>query len=114
MKSKIAIVVAAAGLLAAGTAQASAELADKAGCSSATQPTQRNGTVLQGHFEEAEGHAEADIVAKLKSGKGHPEGNRLRRGPHRDREMDPRDVAASGRKMKAGASRLLFSTASRP
>jgi len=75
MKSKIAIVVAAAGLLMAGTAQASAELADKAGCGKChAVDTKKMGPSFKDVAAKFKGNAtaQADITAKLKSGKGHP------------------------------------------
>jgi cytochrome c len=73
MKSKIAIVVAAAGLLVAGTAQASAELADKAGCGKChAVDTKKMGPSYKDIAKKLKGKPEADVVAKLKSGTGHP------------------------------------------
>jgi cytochrome c len=73
MKSKIAIVVAAAGLLVAGAAQASAELADKAGCGKChAADTKKMGPSYKDIAKKLKGTPEADVVAKLKAGKGHP------------------------------------------
>jgi cytochrome c len=73
MKSKIAIVVAAAGLLMAGTAQASAELADKAGCNKChAVDTKKMGPSYKDIAKKLKGKPETDVVAKLKSGTGHP------------------------------------------
>lgn len=73
MKSKIALVVAAAGLLVAGAAQASAELADKAGCNKChAMDTKKMGSSYKDLAAKHKGTADADLVAKLKEGKGHP------------------------------------------
>jgi cytochrome c len=73
MKSRIAIVVAAAGLLVAGTAQASPELADKAGCNKChAVDTKKMGPSYKDISKKLKGSKEADVVAKLKEGKGHP------------------------------------------
>jgi cytochrome c len=77
MKSKIAIAgaIAAAGLLAAGVSQASQELAEKAGCNKChAVDTKKMGSsykdIAKRHKDNPK--AEADLVAKLKSGAGHP------------------------------------------
>jgi cytochrome c len=73
MKSKIAIVIAAAGLLAAGTAQASAELAEKSGCNKChAADTKKMGPSYKDIAKKHKATADADLVAKLKEGKGHP------------------------------------------
>lgn len=73
MKSKIAIVVAAAGLLVAGTAQASAELADKAGCNKChAMDTKKMGSSYKDLGKKLKDAKTEDVVAKLKEGKGHP------------------------------------------
>jgi cytochrome c len=73
MKSKIAIVVAAAGLLVAGAAQASAELADKAGCNKChAMDAKKMGSSYKDLAKKHKATADADLVAKLKEGKGHP------------------------------------------
>jgi cytochrome c len=72
MKS-IAIVVAAVGLMAAGSAQASAELADKAGCNKChAADTKKMGPSYKDIAKKLKGKPEADVVAKLKAGTGHP------------------------------------------
>jgi cytochrome c len=72
MKSKIAIVIAAAGLLVAGSAQASAEMADKAGCNKCHELDKKKmGPSYKDLAKKVKGK-EADVVAKLKEGKGHP------------------------------------------
>jgi cytochrome c len=73
MKSKIALVVAAAGLLMAGTAQASADLAEKAGCNKChAMDAKKMGSSYKDLAKKHKGTADADLVAKLKEGKGHP------------------------------------------
>lgn len=72
MKS-IAIVVAAVGLMAAGSAQASAELADKAGCNKCHEVAKKKmGPSYKDIAAKLKGKPEADVVAKLKAGTGHP------------------------------------------
>lgn len=72
MKSKIAIVVAATALFVAGTAQASPELADKAGCNKCHELDKKKmGPSYKDMAKKVKGK-EADAVAKLKEGKGHP------------------------------------------
>lgn len=77
MKSKIAIAsaIAAVGLFAAGASQASPELADKAGCNKChAADTKKMGASYKDIAKKYKGNAkaEADLVAKLKSGSGHP------------------------------------------
>ena len=73
MKSRIAIVVAAAGLLVAGTAQASPELADKAGCNKChAMDTKKMGASYKDLAKKHKGTADADLVKKLATGQGHP------------------------------------------
>jgi cytochrome c len=73
MKSRIAIVVAAVGLLAAGTAQASAELADKAGCNKChAMDTKKMGASYKDIAKKHKATADADLVKKLATGQGHP------------------------------------------
>lgn len=75
MKSLVFAVVAAIGLTATGAAQASAELAQKAGCMNChTVDKKKMGPAFKDVAAKYKGNAsaEADIVAKLKSGKGHP------------------------------------------
>jgi cytochrome c len=72
MKSTLAIAFAAAGLLVAGTAQASAEMADKAGCNKChALATKKMGPSYKDLAAKVKGK-EAEVVAKLKDGKGHP------------------------------------------
>jgi cytochrome c len=70
---KVAIVVAAVGLLMAGAAQASADLAEKSGCNKChALDKKKMGPSYQDIAKKLKGKPEADIVAKLKEGKGHP------------------------------------------
>ena len=72
---KFAIVLAAAGLLMAGTAQASADLAEKSGCMTChAVDTKKMGPAFKDVAKKYKGQAsaEADLVGKLKAGKGHP------------------------------------------
>jgi cytochrome c len=69
------IVVAAAGMMTAGVANASAELATKAGCMNCHAiDTKKLGPAFKDVAKKFKGNAtaEADITAKLKAGKGHP------------------------------------------
>jgi cytochrome c len=69
------IVVAAAGMMTAGVANASAELATKAGCMNChAVDTKKLGPAFKDVAKKFKGNAtaEADITAKLKAGKGHP------------------------------------------
>lgn len=80
MKPRFALAgaIAAAGLLVAGAAQASPELADKAGCNKChAVDTKKMGSSYKEIAKRHKGKptAEADIVAKLKSGAGHPKAN---------------------------------------
>lgn len=75
MKSLMFAVVAAVGLSAAGAAQASAELAQKSGCMTChAVDTKKMGPSFKDISKKYKGQAsaEADVVAKLKAGKGHP------------------------------------------
>ncbi len=75
MKSLMFAVLAAVGLSAAGVAQASAELAQKSGCMTChAVDTKKMGPAFKDVAKKYKGNAtaEADLVAKLKSGKGHP------------------------------------------
>ena len=72
---KFAIVLAAAGLLVAGTAQASAELAEKSGCNKChAMDTKKMGPSFKEIAAKYKGKADAaaTIEAKLASAKGHP------------------------------------------
>jgi cytochrome c551/c552 len=80
MKPRFALAsaIAAAGLLVAGVAQASPELADKAGCNKChAVDTKKMGASYKDIAKRHKGNpkAEADLVAKLKSGQGHPKAN---------------------------------------
>jgi cytochrome c len=75
MKLLIVAVVVAVGISAAGVAQATAELAQKAGCMTChAVDTKKMGPAFKEVAKKYKGNAsaEADITAKLKSGKGHP------------------------------------------
>jgi cytochrome c len=75
MKSLMFAVIAAVGLGATGMAQASAELAQKSGCMNChALDTKKMGPAFKDVAKKHKGNAtaEADLVAKLKSGKGHP------------------------------------------
>lgn len=75
MKSLMFAVIAAVGLGATGMAQASAELAQKSGCMNChAVDTKKMGPAFKDIAKKHKGSAtaEADLVAKLKSGKGHP------------------------------------------
>jgi cytochrome c len=75
MKSKLFAVVAAVGLGVAGVAQASADLAQKSGCMTChAVDTKKMGPSFKDVAKKYKGSAsaEADLVTKLKSGKGHP------------------------------------------
>jgi cytochrome c len=73
MKSLMFAVLAAVGLSAAGVAQASPELAQKSGCMNChAVDTKKMGPSFKDIAKKYKGQAEADLVAKLKSGKGHP------------------------------------------
>jgi cytochrome c len=70
---KFAIVLAAAGLLMAGTAQASADLADKAGCNKChAMDTKKMGPSYKDMAKKHKATPDADIVKKLATGQGHP------------------------------------------
>ena len=70
---KVAFVLAAAGLLIAGQAQASAELADKAGCNKChAMDAKKMGPSYKDISAKIKSTPDADIVAKLATGKGHP------------------------------------------
>ena len=75
MKSLMFAVLAAVGLSAAGVAQANADLAQKSGCMTChSVDTKKMGPAFKDVAKKYKGQAsaEADMVAKLKSGKGHP------------------------------------------
>lgn len=75
MKSLMFAVLAAVGLSAAGVAQASADLAQKSGCMTChSVDTKKMGPAFKDVAKKYKGQAaaEGDLVAKLKSGKGHP------------------------------------------
>ncbi len=75
MKSKFAVAVAAVALLVSGAAQASAELADKAGCNKChAADTKKMGPSYKDIAKKYKGNAaaEADLVKKLSTGTGHP------------------------------------------
>jgi len=75
MKSLMFAVLAAVGLSAAGVAQASADLAQKSGCLTChSVDTKKMGPAFKDVAKKYKGNAtaEADLVTKLKSGKGHP------------------------------------------
>jgi cytochrome c len=75
MKSKFAIAFAATALLATGVAQASPELADKAGCNKChAMDTKKMGPAYKDIAKKFKGNAtaQADIVKKLSTGTGHP------------------------------------------
>ncbi len=75
MKLKLAVAVAAAALLTAGAAQASPELADKAGCNKChAVDTKKMGPSYKDIAKKFKGNAsaEADLIERLKTGKGHP------------------------------------------
>ena len=71
--NRFAIVLAAAGLLMAGTAQASAELADKSGCNKChAMDTKKMGPSYKDMGKKLKTAKAEEIVTKLKEGKGHP------------------------------------------
>ena len=75
MKSLMFAVLAAVGLSVTGVAQASADLAQKSGCTTChAVDTKKMGPALKDIAKKYKGQAsaEADLVGKLKSGKGHP------------------------------------------
>jgi cytochrome c len=75
MKSKLAVVVAAAALLTAGAAQAQADLAEKAGCNKChAMDAKKMGPSYKDIAKKYKGKAtaEADIVKKLSTAAGHP------------------------------------------
>ena len=70
---KFAIVLAAAGLLMAGTAQASADLAEKNGCNKChAMDAKKMGPSYKDMGKKLKSAKAEEIVAKLKEGKGHP------------------------------------------
>jgi len=78
MKSKFAVAVAAAALMTAGAVQASPDLADKAGCNKChAVDTKKMGSSYKDIAKKYKGNAaaEAELVEKLKTGKGHPKSN---------------------------------------
>jgi cytochrome c len=73
MKSKIVFVVAAAAMLSAGAAQASADLADKAGCNKChALDTKKMGSSYKDLSAKLKNVPDADVVKKLATGAGHP------------------------------------------
>jgi cytochrome c len=73
MKSKIAIVVAAVSLLAAGAAQASADLAEKAGCNKChALDAKKMGSSYKDLAKKHKATPDADLVKKIAGGQGHP------------------------------------------
>jgi cytochrome c len=75
MKSLMFAVLAAVGLSAAGVAQANADLAQKSGCMTChSVDTKKMGPAFKDVAKKYKGQAsaEADLVGKLKAGKGHP------------------------------------------
>jgi cytochrome c len=75
MKSLMFAVLAAVGLSAAGVAQANAELAQKSGCMTChSVDTKKMGPAFKDIAKKYKGQAsaEADLITKLKTGKGHP------------------------------------------
>ena len=75
MKSKIALAcaIATTTLLASGLAQASPELADKAGCNKChAMDTKKMGSSYKDLAKKHKATPDADLVAKLSQGKGHP------------------------------------------
>ena len=70
---KVAMILAAAGLLMAGTAQASADLADKSGCNKChAMDTKKMGPSYKDMGKKLKSAKAEEVVAKLKDGKGHP------------------------------------------
>ena len=70
---KVAFVLAAAGLLLAGQAQASTELADKAGCNKChAMDAKKMGPSYKDIAAKVKSTPDADLVGKLATGKGHP------------------------------------------
>jgi cytochrome c len=70
---KFAIVLAAAGLLMAGAAQANADLADKSGCNKChAMDTKKMGPSYKDMAKKLKSAKAEEIVTKLKEGKGHP------------------------------------------
>ena len=75
MKAGIAIAIATAALMTAGAAQASADIAEKAGCNKChAADAKKMGPSYKDIAKKFKGNAaaEADIVKKLKTGTGHP------------------------------------------
>ena len=75
MKARIAIAIAAAALLTAGAAQASSDIADKAGCNKChATDAKKMGPSYKDIAKKFKGNAAAqgDIVKKLMTGTGHP------------------------------------------
>ena len=70
---KFAIVLAAAGLLMAGTAQASADLAEKSGCNKChAMDAKKMGPSYKDVAKKIKAMPDADVVKKLATGQGHP------------------------------------------
>lgn len=74
MKSLLVAVVAVAGMTIAGTAAAQADLAQKNCGTCHALDTKKMGPAFKDIAKKFKGNAsaEADIIAKLKAGKGHP------------------------------------------
>jgi len=73
MKFKIAIAITAAALLAAGAAQAQADLAEKAGCNKChAADTKKMGPSYKDIAQKNKATPDADLVKKLATGQGHP------------------------------------------
>lgn len=74
MKAWIVAAIAASGVMFAGTATASADLAQKNCGSCHALDTKKMGPSFKDIAKKFKGNAsaEADIIGKLKSGKGHP------------------------------------------
>lgn len=69
------VAVLAAGVMAAGVANASEDIAKKAGCTNChAVDTKKMGPAFKDVAKKYKGNAtaEADLTAKLKAGKGHP------------------------------------------
>jgi cytochrome c len=70
---KFAIALAAAGLLMAGTAQASADLAEKSGCNKChAMDAKKMGSSYKDLAKKHKATPDADLVKKLATGQGHP------------------------------------------
>ena len=70
---KFAMILAAAGLLMAGAAQANADLAEKSGCNKChAMDTKKMGSSYKDLAKKHKATPDADIVKKLATGQGHP------------------------------------------